>query len=145
MKSSLFTALALSAGVAAVPAMAWTNNASNNGNAPTDRSANTVEPSQRNPLLADNGDVRMSKLIGTNVYNEHDQKLGSINDVLMGKNGEPNVVMKVNGNLVQVPWNKLQFGNAQQNSDNKVIMPGGTENALNNAPRIQYHAGNHNG
>ena len=145
MKSSLFAALTISAGLAAVPAMALTNNSSYSGNATTNRGADVAQPSQRNPLLSSNGDVRMSKLIGTNVYNDHDQKLGSVDDVLMGKNGEPNVVMKVNGNLVQVPWNKLEFGNAKQNSDNKVIMPGETQDGLNKQPHVRYQTGSNSG
>ncbi len=43
-----------------------------------------IPPSQRNPLLADNGDVRISKLIGSTIYNKDDQKVGSVDDVLAG-------------------------------------------------------------
>jgi ribosomal 30S subunit maturation factor RimM len=46
-----------------------------------------TRPSQRNPLLADNGDVRLDKMSGTTVYNDQDQKLGSIDGVVAGRNG----------------------------------------------------------
>lgn len=138
MKSSMLATLAMGASLVAIPVMAAPP-PSHSGTATVDQ--NTAgTPSQRNPLLADNGDVRIGKLIGTNVYNEQDQKLGSIDDVLMGKNGQPDVVMKVNGNLIEVPWSKLQFGNAEQNSDNKVIMPGATQNALNSQQHFHYRA-----
>jgi len=97
-------------------------------------------PSQRNPLLADNGDVRMSKLIGTNVYNQPAQKLGSVDDVLMGSDGQPSVVISADGRLVQVPWTKLTFGNAKINSNNKAIMPEETQQAMKQMPEFHYTA-----
>ena len=140
MNHSMLVVMALGASLSAVPVMAAT---------PTDQSGtatvNTTTaamPSQRNPLLADNGDVRVGKLIGTDVYNTQDQKLGSVDDVLMGSTGQPDVILKVNGNLYQVPWSKLQFGNANKNGDNKVIMPNITQNAFANQPQYHYHANN---
>ncbi len=34
-------------------------------------------PSERNPVLADNGDSRTSRVVGSDVYNEQDKKPGS--------------------------------------------------------------------
>lgn len=134
--------MALSAGLAAFPAMA-----ANTPNQPNDVQHTTVAgqngntaPSKVNPLLTDNGEVRMSKLIGTNVYSDQDKKLGSVDDVVMGNAGEPQVIIKADGNLHPVPWNKLRFGNAKQNSDNKVILPGESENALQSSPQYHYKA-----
>ena len=141
---SLTAALILTASVAAIPAFAATT-----PNQPNDVQHTTVagnngdtRPSQFNPLLTDNGEVRMSKLIGTNVYNDKDKKLGSVDDVVMGKSGEPQVIVKADGNLHPVPWSKLQFGNAKQNSDNKVIVPGTTENAVKSSPQYHYEKTN---
>jgi hypothetical protein len=139
-RNSILSALVVAASLAAVPAFAantpnQTNNVQNTTVAP---GSGTTAPSQVNPLLTDQGQVRMSKLIGTNVYNDQDKKLGSVDDVVMGKNGEPEVIMKADGNLHAVPWSKLQFGNAKQNSDNKVIMQGETENALTGSPQYHY-------
>jgi Flp pilus assembly protein CpaB len=140
MKHSMLAVMTLGASLAAVPVMAATP--TNQTGTATVNTNSAAVPSQRNPVLADNGDVRMSKLIGTNVYNTQDQKLGSIDDVLMSRTGQPDVVLKVNGNLYQVPWSKLQFGNAKNNSDNKVIMPDTTQNAFANQPQFHYHANN---
>src|SRR5690348_14063288 len=60
--------------------------ANNNGNA-NNNDSNITRPSQRNPLLADNGDVRLDKLTGTTVYNDQDQRLGSVDGIVAGKNG----------------------------------------------------------
>jgi hypothetical protein len=138
-QSTQLAVLALGASLAVTPV--WAASPSTVGTATMNGSAVT-QPPQRNPVLADNGDVRMSKLIGTNVYNDHDQKLGSIDDVLMSKTGQPDVIVKINGDLYQVSWSKLQFGNAQNNSDNKVIMPGGTQSALSAGPQFHYRADN---
>lgn len=102
---------------------------------------NTARPSERNPALADTGQVRASKIIGSNVYNDHDQKIGSIDDIVLGQNGQPDVVLKVNGKLHQVPWSKLQFGNTKENSDNRVILPGMSQDAFNNLPEFHYAEG----
>jgi hypothetical protein len=134
------TALALGASLTALPALAAPTNTP--AGTATVNSTSAAAPSQRNPVLADNGDVRMSKLIGTDVYNQQDQKRGSIDDVLMGRNGRPDVIMQMNGNLYKVPWTKLDFRNASNNSDNQVIIPGTTQHALSTGPQFHYHAKN---
>jgi len=140
MKQSLLAAVIAGTCLAGLPTLA-ASPAATNGTASVNTTNNSADqPSQRNPILADNGQVRMSKLVGTDVYNDHDQKLGSVDDVLMGQNGQPDVIMKVKGKLVQVPWSRLQFGNAKENSDNKVIYPGATQDALNGEPEFQYRA-----
>jgi ribosomal 30S subunit maturation factor RimM len=44
------------------------------------------------------GEWRASKLVGVNVYNEANEKIGDINDVILGKSGRvENVVLGVGG------------------------------------------------
>ncbi len=104
-----------------------------------------LPPSQRNPLLADNGDVRIGKLIGTNIYNKNDKKIGSVDDVLAGSDGHVQVVIDTNNKKVIVPWDKLQFGDAKLNSDNKVLMPDETQAELNKMPAFNYKDQNNKG
>jgi sporulation protein YlmC with PRC-barrel domain len=61
---------------------------------------------------------RTSKVVGLSVYNESNESLGSINDVLMDKNGSIKaVVLGVGGflgvgeHLVAVPFDKIKFVN----------------------------------
>ncbi len=98
-------------------------------------------PSQRNPLLADNGKVRINKLVGTDIYNAKDQRLGDVDDVLVGSDGQPEVIVSAGGRLVQVPWNQIYFGNAKLNSHNKVILPDATPQSLKQAPEFRYTTG----
>src|SRR5258708_13038572 len=64
------------------------------------------------------GDWRASKLVGLSVYNDNNENLGSINDLLTDKNGKiQGVVIGVGGflgvgsHLVAVPFEKIKFVN----------------------------------
>jgi hypothetical protein len=120
------------------------NNGNNNGH---NNSANS-RPSQRNPLLSDNGDVRASKLIGTNVYNDKNQQLGSVQDVLVGRNGVWAVISD-NNKQVAVPFKELQFGDSNANGHDKAVLPNMTQAELNQRPAYYFnetnYANNNNG
>jgi sporulation protein YlmC with PRC-barrel domain len=75
-------------------------------------SSNTLSSSQVQ------GDWRISKVVGLSVYNDNNEKLGSINDLLMDKGGNIKaVVLGVGGflgmgeHLVAVPLDKVKFSN----------------------------------
>jgi sporulation protein YlmC with PRC-barrel domain len=113
------------------------NNAGNNNN-------NNWRPSQRNPVLADNADARASKVIGTNVYNSNNQKLGSVDDIILGTNGVF-AVISTNNKQVAVPFGDLMFGNATNEGDEKVVIPQETQARLNTLPMFRYDASNYPG
>ncbi|OYU86974.1 MAG: photosystem reaction center subunit H [Bradyrhizobiaceae bacterium PARB1] len=65
-----------------------------------------------------NGNWRTSKLVGLSVYNEANESLGSINDLLTDKEGNIKaVVIGVGGflgvgeRLIAVPYDKIKFSN----------------------------------
>lgn len=97
-------------------------------------SPNGIPPSQRNPLLTDGGKVRISKLLGTTIYNKDDKEVGTVQDVLADQNGQLQAVVSTNGKRVVAPWNKLQFGDAKLNSHNKVLMLDETQQSLASLP-----------
>src|SRR3954451_7636629 len=90
---------------AALPALAQTPSAGNATTAPATHetktpAANAGNPSQRNAVLTDTGNVRASKLIGASVYNDRDEKVGSVDDVIVGKgNKADEVIVSVGGFL----------------------------------------------
>jgi hypothetical protein len=84
-----------------------------------------------------NDDVRMSKLIGTDVYNDRGQKLGRIDDVLMGQDSQLGAVVNSGGKQVEVPLSRMQFGNARQHNET-VILPGTTKSALMSEQPFRY-------
>src|SRR5882724_2339133 len=62
------------------------------------------------------GNWRASKLVGLNVYNDNNESVGSINDLLMDKSGSIKaVVIGVGGflgvgeHLVAIPFEKVKF------------------------------------
>jgi sporulation protein YlmC with PRC-barrel domain len=64
------------------------------------------------------GDWRTSKVVGLNVYNDNNESIGSINDLLTDRNGNIKAVvlgvggfLGVGGHLVAVPFDKIKFVN----------------------------------
>jgi sporulation protein YlmC with PRC-barrel domain len=83
--------------------------------ATTDR-ATTAAPAAASDTSSFKGSWRTSKLIGLNVYNDSNESLGSINDLLTDKNGDIKaVVIGVGGflgvgeHLVAVALDKVKF------------------------------------
>ena len=80
----------------------------------TDRPATTTAATSSNSSFQ--GTWRGSKVVGLSVYNDNNESLGSINDLLMDKNGSIKaVVLGVGGflgmgeHLVAVPFDKIKF------------------------------------
>ncbi len=113
-----------------------------NNNAQNPANANNMRPSKLNSDLADNGDARASKVIGTTVYNDKDQKLGSVNDILIGSNGVF-AVISTNKQKVAVPFKDLVFGNSRAKGDDKLVLPNTTQAQLNTDPVIHYNETNY--
>lgn len=81
------------------------------------------------------GDWRASKVVGLKVYNDNNENIGSINDLLMDKSGSIKAaVIGVGGflgvgeHLVAVPFDKIKF------SDQPVAYTGAQNNATTNRP-----------
>ena len=138
-------------GSIALPALAQSPSVGNATSTPATHETRNVPapatvPSQRNAALTDQGDVRASKLIGSSVYNDRDEKVGSVDDVILGKENRANeVVVSVGGflgmgtKLVAVPYDQLRLGDAKNaSSDNKVVMPGATKDTLKAQQEFHY-------
>jgi sporulation protein YlmC with PRC-barrel domain len=149
-RSVLAFSLVLASGVT-LPAFSQTPSAGNATTAPATHEikppANTAtSPSQRNTALTDSGDVRASKLIGTAVYNDRDEKIGKVEDLVLGKdNKADDVIVSVGGflgmgkKLVSVPYTQLKLGDTKNaSSSNKVVMPGATKESLKAQQEFHY-------
>ena len=87
------------------------------------------------------GFLRASKLIGSAVYNDQNEKIGNVDDLIV-KDGNRIVmaVVSVGGflglgtKLVAVPYEQLHLGK----DDMKVTMPGANKDALNAMPTFTY-------
>jgi sporulation protein YlmC with PRC-barrel domain len=76
----------------------------------------TADRSNVNTAIHKEGQWRASKLIGVNVYNDNNEKIGDINELIVDKSGKvDNVVLGVGGFLgmgehyVAVPMEKLKW------------------------------------
>jgi len=148
MKHSLTVgALTLVAALAAAPAMAQPATHSTTTAPATGRTGDitSTTPADRNPVMTQTGDARASKVIGSSVYNDHDEKVGSIDDLVIGKDGRMSAVLSVGGFLgmgtkyVEVPYSDLTFGNTQRDSDNRVVLKGATKESLKTQPAYTYY------
>jgi hypothetical protein len=146
-------AAALSAFIlAGAPAFAQNNslgNAGTNHNAATTGANGTSTTSMVNTdnsvtskVTADH-QLRSSKLIGSTVYDDHNNSIGTIDDLLLSANERtPNVVLSVGGFLGM--GNKLvevQFTRLKINNDGHVVLPGATKDSLK--AMTEYHYDNH--
>lgn len=85
---------------------------------------------------------RASKLIGASVYNEHDEKIGSVDDLIMTPSDKVVVAviqvggfLGVGGKLVAVPYNRVRMGNGH------VSIAGASKEALGALPAFTYGDG----
>lgn len=84
--------------------------------------------------------VRASKVVGASVYNDQNQSVGSVDDVLMSDTDHKaaTAVISVGGflgmgaKLVSVPFDQLKIEN------DKIVMPGATKASLEGMPEYRY-------
>ena len=107
-----FAGSALLTSVAFGQAPSVTTDSANTDKATTATTASPVD------MASMKGNWRTSKLVGLSVYNDNNESLGSINDLLTDKNGDIKaVVIGVGGflgvgeHLVAVPFDKVKFVN----------------------------------
>jgi len=104
----LFAIALLGSAIACSPALAQTA-------APADRSPAATSGAAANKLML-KGNWRASKLMGLDVYNENNEKLGDVNEIILDKSGKVTaVVIGVGGFLgmgehdIAVSMDKLKF------------------------------------
>ena len=132
------SSVAVAALLLAAPAFAQSNPAP----APSSPPAATVAP-QGEFYSNQTGDMRASKLIGTNVTNTANESVGEINDVVLGKDGKvAAVIVGVGGFLgigereVALSYGSLRFSRDSGGRD--VIAVNATKDQLKAAPAWRW-------
>lgn len=142
MTTKYMTAGVVGAALLATAAFAQTPTAT------TDRA--NMAPAAASDSASFQGTWRASKLVGLNVYNDNNESLGSINDLLTDKSGNIKaVVIGVGGflgvgeHLVAVPLDKIKFVNepivyagAAAPAPGAANRPATTTGAAPNAPAV---------
>lgn len=92
------------------------------------------------------GGWRASKMIGAAVYDDQNQRIGSVDDLIItGQNTLTVAVVSVGGflglgsKLVAVPYNNLRYDPTAR--DAKVVMPGANKDSLGAMPNFVYVGG----
>lgn len=89
---------------------------------------------------------RGSKVIGSTVYNDKNETVGKIDDLLISADGKaPYAVLSVGGflgmgeRLIVVPTANLKVAYDKDKSDNtKIVLPGATKEQLKSHPEYTY-------
>lgn len=84
---------------------------------------------------------RMSQIISSRIYNDRDQNVGEVDDVLLTANGPMAIVqvggfLGIGGRLVQMPLSELRW-NAERE---RLMLPGSTKEMLEARPAFEYDA-----
>jgi hypothetical protein len=83
---------------------------------------------------------RASKLIGSSVVNDQNEKVGTIEDIIIGRDKVLYAVLQVGGflhiggRMVAVPFQSLVL----DDNGTKVKLPGATQEALKKLPEFKY-------
>jgi hypothetical protein len=81
---------------------------------------------------------RASKIIGSSVVNDANDAIGKVDDIIIGTDGMPYVVLSVGGflgvgnKLVVLPYDSLRT------KVDKLSMPGASKEALKTLPEFKY-------
>jgi sporulation protein YlmC with PRC-barrel domain len=84
---------------------------------------------------------RTSKLKGSNVVNDQNEKIGTVDDVIIGRDGnalfavlQVGGFLGLGGRLVAVPFQSLNL----QDDGRKIVLPGATKDELKKLPEFRY-------
>ncbi len=138
-------------GLLATPVLAQTPQPANNGvnNSATNNSS-TSSSSMGSSLMGDrieltHGGLLSSKLVGADVYNDQNQSIGSIDNLIVGTDGQiSSAVISVGGflgvgsKLVDVPFSRLQFKQDGNGNGRKVLLPNATQASLKSMESFSY-------
>jgi sporulation protein YlmC with PRC-barrel domain len=83
---------------------------------------------------------RASKLIGSSVVNDKNEKIGSFDDIIIGQDRGMYAVLQVGGflgiggKLVAVPYDSLKV----ENDGKKIVLPGASKDELTKLAEFKY-------
>jgi hypothetical protein len=86
-----------------------------------------------------NNGYRATKIVGSNVVNDTNEKIGTVDDLLVGRDDSVfYAIVSVGGflgmgeKLVAVPFDTLKIGT------DSLVLPGGTKEQLKSLPMFEY-------
>jgi sporulation protein YlmC with PRC-barrel domain len=86
------------------------------------------------------GGFRASKLLGKAVHNEKDEKIGTLDDIIITTDGKLVAILQVGGflglggHLIATPYESLNISN----DGRKITLAGASKEALEKLPEFEY-------
>lgn len=141
------------------PALALTTGPNGAAGAPSGTSSPTVsatgdrDSDAGSIYVTADGKLRAGKMVGATVYNDQNQSIGSIDDVLWDPSDKAaTVIISVGGflglgaKLVSVPYDRLKFDNKVllapsdqlKLQKDRIVLPGATQASLKGLPDFHY-------
>lgn len=84
---------------------------------------------------------RTTELVGRNVYNDKNEKIGTLDDIMISQDGaamfgivQVGGFLGLGGHLVAVPYKSL----VMKDSENKIVLPGASKQALGALAEFKY-------
>lgn len=83
---------------------------------------------------------RASKLRGTKITNPQNEKIGELDDLIVGKDRVLSAIIQVGGflgigsHLIAVPYSSLQIGTDGE----RIVLPGATREQVKRLPEFKY-------
>ena len=96
-----------------------------------------THPYEQSGLFTGLGDVRVKRLLGSGVYTTAGDRLGTIRDVLLTTDAEPQVILEADGRKVEVPWSKFLVALPGQELHGRMVLPGATQHMLEQLPEFR--------
>ena len=97
-------------------------------------------------LQQTHGGYLSSKLVGSTVYNDQNQSIGSVDNMIVGQNGQiTNVVISVGGflginaKLINVPFSQLKFQTQGSDNGREIVLPNASKQSLMSMPAFSYN------
>jgi sporulation protein YlmC with PRC-barrel domain len=130
--------LALVVTLALFTAAAGTASAQQNDNAPV--AGHSTLGTTRMEVIAEGW--RASKLIGASVYNESNQRVGKIGDLIIAPDGSISVAVLDVGGFLGVAGRHVAIPVEQFSQISpRIVLPGATKDALKQLPEFKYVKG----
>jgi sporulation protein YlmC with PRC-barrel domain len=108
--------------------------------APAPQSGSTDDTHLSVATVRMNGGLRASRVIGASVTNDHNDTIGTVDDLMLTQDNKVALaVISVGGflgigsKLVAVPYDQLQRG-----QNGKTVWPGASKQSLNDMPSFTY-------
>lgn len=120
----------------------------NQGQAPAPAPVQSMPTKDNAPLAVDTVRMRqgyrVGRIVGAAVHNGQNERVGTVDDLLLNENGDQVVVavisvggfLGIGNKLVAVPYKDLHI--ERKNDDVKVVLPNATKDVLTGMPTFKY-------